>query len=121
MFGVEVWSVEYSPFGEEKKYRYVINKERNKTGQADVFSKDNFTYVAISTTDTDSSTQSVIQYYNQRSTDEKIFDEINSDFGWKNLPFSFSQENTVYTKLMAMCRNCYLTIMKKISQKGTFV
>jgi len=25
LFGVEVCSVEYSPFGEEKKYRYVIN------------------------------------------------------------------------------------------------
>ena len=46
---------------------------------------------------------------------------MNNDFGWKNLPFSFLQENTVYMILMAMCRNFYLIILEKISQKVSFV
>jgi thiamine pyrophosphokinase len=31
--------------------------------------------------DTDSSDQDVIEYYNQRGAAEKIFDEMNTDFG----------------------------------------
>ena len=121
LFDVEVCSIEYAPFGEEKKYRYVVSREKNNTGQTNVFSNDDFTYRAILTTDTDSSTQEVIQYYNQRGAGEKIFDEMNNDFGWKNLPFSFLQENTVYMILMAMCRNFYLITLEKISQKVPFV
>jgi len=121
LFDVEVCSIEYAPFGEETKYRYVVSREKNNTGQTNVFSNDDFTYRAILTTDNDSSTLEVIQYYNQRGAGEKIFDEMNNDFGWKNLPFSFLQENTVYMVLMAMCRNFYLIILKKISQKVTFI
>ena len=46
---------------------------------------------------------------------------MNNDFGWKNLPFSFLQENTVYMILMAMCRNFYLIILEKIAKKVDFV
>jgi len=46
---------------------------------------------------------------------------MNNDFGWKNLPFSFLQENTVYMLLMAMCRNFYLIILEQISQKAPFI
>ena len=121
MFDVEVCSIEYAPFGEDKKYRYVVSRERNKTGQTNIFSNDDFTYRAILTTDKDSSNQEVIEYYNQRGAGEKIFDEMNNDFGWKNLPFSFLQENTVYMLLMAMCRNFYLIILESIARKVSFV
>jgi hypothetical protein len=118
---VEVCSIEYAPFGEEKKYRYVVQRERNKTGQTDAFYNDNFVYRAIATNDRESSDQEVIEYYNQRGAGEKIFDEMNNDFGWRNLPFSFLQENTVYMILMAMCRNFYLIILEKIAKKVSFV
>ncbi len=121
LFDVEVCSIEYAPFGEEQKYRYVVSREKNDTGQTDVFSNDDFTYRAILTTDKDSSNQEVVEYYNQRGAGEKIFDEMNNDFGWKNLPFSFLQENTVYMILMAMCRNFYLIILEKFAQKVPFV
>lgn len=71
--------------------------------------------------DTDPSNKEVIEYYNHRGAGEKIFDEMNNDFGWKNLPFSFLRENTVYIILIAMCRNFYLIIIEKLSQKGSFV
>jgi hypothetical protein len=121
LFDVEVCSVEYTPFGEEKTYRYVVSREKNNTGQTDVFFNDDFTYRAIATNDKDSSNKEIIEYYNQRGAGERIFDEMNNDFGWKNLPFSFLQENTVYMMLMAMCRNFYLIILEKISRKLPFV
>lgn len=121
LFDVEVCQIEYAPFGEKETYRYVVSREKNQTGQTDVFTKDDFTYRAILTDDRDSSNKEVIEYYNQRGASERIFDEMNNDFGWKNLPFSFLQENTVYMMLMAMCRNFYLIILEKISTKVPFV
>ena len=95
VLNVEVCSIGYAPFGEEKKYRHVVQRERNKTGQTDAFYNDNFVYRAIATNDWVSTGQEVIAYYNQREAGEKIFDEMNNDFGWKNSPFSFLKENTV--------------------------
>lgn len=121
LFDVEVCSIDYAPFGEEKIYRYVVQREKNNTGQTNVFSNDDFSYRAIATDDKASSCQEVILYYNQRGAGERIFDEMNNDFGWTELPFSFLQENTVYMMLMAMCRNFYLIILEKISKKINFV
>lgn len=118
---VEVCDIKYAPFGEEKKYRYVVSREKNKTGQTDVFSNDRFIYRAIASNDNETSNKEIIEYYNQRGCCEKIFDEMNNDFGWKNLPFSFLEENTVYMILMAMCRNFYLIILEKIAKKVSFV
>lgn len=87
LFDVEVCNIEYAPFGEEETYRYVVQREKNNTGQTDVFTKDDFTYRAILTTDKESSNQEVIQYYNQRGAGERIFDEMNNDFEGMNYPF----------------------------------
>lgn len=121
LFEVEVCNLEYAPFGEAKTYRYIVSREKNTTGQTDVFTSDDFIYRAIATNDRETSSKEVIEYYNQRGASEIIFDEMNNDFGWKNLPFSFLNENTVYMILMAMCRNFYLIILEKIAQKVDFV
>lgn len=118
---VEICSVDYKPFGQEKTYRYVVSRSANTTGQTDVFQGDHFIYRAIITNDLLSSDNEVIEYYNQRGGSEKIFDEMNNDFGWGNLPFSFLQENTVYMMITAMCRNFYLYILEKLSKKIPFV
>ena len=118
---VAVCSVEYKPFGEEKIYRYVVSREANKTGQLDVLQQDNFIYRAMITNDSDMTNQEVIEFYNQRGAAEKIFDEMNNDFGWANLPFSFLEHNTVYMLITAMCRNFYLYILEKFSKKVSFV
>ena len=121
LFDVEVCSIDYTPFGGEKTYRYVVGRQKNNTGQTDAFFGDDFTYRAIATNDRTSTDREIIEYYNQRGATEKIFDEMNNDFGWKNLPFSFLEENTVYMILTAMCRNFYLRILKKIAKKVWFV
>jgi len=118
---IEICSIKYKPFGGEKEYRYVVSREANKTGQVDVFQEDNFIYRAIITNDEIMTDLQVIQFYNQRGASEKIFDEINNDFGWKQLPFSFLEENTVYMLIMAICRNFFLYILEVFSQKLSFI
>lgn len=118
---VEVSSVIYKPFNEDKEYRYVVSREANKNGQIDVFTQSNFIYRAIITNDWNTSDEGIISFYNQRGASERIFDEMNNDFGWGNLPFSFLEENTVYMILTAICRNFYLYILEKFSSKLPFI
>lgn len=118
---VEVASLNYTPFKGNKSYRYVVSREASKTKQIDLFQQDHFIYRAIITNDIEMTDEEVVEYYNQRGSSEKIFDEMNNDFGWKNLPFSFLQENTVYMLITAMCRNFYLYILAKLSKKVPFV
>jgi hypothetical protein len=118
---VEVASIQYKPFSENKEYRYVISREPNETNQIDLFHQTNFIYRAIITNNLEMSDKAVIEFYNQRGASEKIFDEMNNDFGWGNLPFSFLEENTVYMLLTAMCRNFYLYVLEKFSQKLDFI
>ena len=117
----EVASVNYIPFKGNKSYRYVVSREANKNNQIDVFQGDSFIYRAIITNDNQMSDQEVIYFYNQRGGSEKIFDEMNNDFGWTNLPFSFLEENTVYMLITAMCRNFYLYFVEKIADKIPFI
>lgn len=117
----EVASVSYKPFGEDKAYRYVVSREANKTSQIDVFQGDSFIYRAIITNDYQMSDEEIVLFYNQRGGSEKIFDEMNNDFGWGNLPFSFLEENTVYMLITAMCRNFYLYFLEKIAGKIAFI
>lgn len=121
LFDVEVCSVNYKPFKDDKTYRYVVSREPNKTGQTDIEFQDSFIYRAILTNDKNSSDQEVIAYYNQRGAAEKIFDEMNNDFGWKKLPFSFLEQNTVFMLVMAMCRNFFLHLLAVFSAKVPFV
>ena len=66
LFDVEVCSIDYAPFGEEKTYRYVVGRQKNNTGQIDAFFGDDFTYRAVATNDRASTDKEVIEYYNQR-------------------------------------------------------
>jgi hypothetical protein len=118
---VEVASLNYTPFKGNKSYRYVMSREASKNKQIDLFQQDHFIYRAIITNDIEMNDDQVIEYYNQRGSSEKIFDEMNNDFGWKNLPFSFLHENTVYMLITAMCRNFYLYILAKLSKKMPFI
>lgn len=117
----EVATVDYKPFNQKKSYRYVVSREANKSKQIDAFQGDSFIYRAIITNDYVMTDEEVVYYYNQRGSSEKIFDEMNNDFGWGNLPFSFLEENTVYMLITAMCRNFYLYFLEKLSKKIPFL
>ena len=54
----------------------------------------------------------VIQFYNQRGAKEKVFDQMDNDFGWHYLPKSLLKENTVFLLLTAMLRNFFRLLLR---------
>jgi hypothetical protein len=117
----EVASIEYAPFGQGKAYRYVISRERNTDGQCNIFTGDNFLYRAIMTNDRETKDIDIILFYNDRGVSERLFDEMNNDFNWAKLPFSFLHENTVFMVIMAMCRNVFHFLTEFISKRVDFI
>jgi len=103
----EVASIVFTQFCEEENYRLVIMRTKSDDNQIDMFTGDTFIYRSILTNDWQSTEKEVIEYYNQRGGSEKLFDIMNNDFGWKHLPCSFMNENTVYLIIMAMAKNFY--------------
>ena len=111
----EVASIVFTQFFEEENYRLVIMREKSDDNQIDMFTGDTFIYRSILTNDWQSTEKEVIEYYNQRGGSEKLFDIMNNDFGWKHLPCSFMNENTVYLIIMAMAKNFYNYFVVKAS------
>jgi hypothetical protein len=117
----QVASIEYAPFGREKTYRYVISREKNDDGQANLFSGDHYIYRAIMTNNREMTDLEVIEFYNDRGESERLFDEMNNDFLWKKMPFSFLHENTVFLVMMAICRNLFHFLTDFISKRLDFI
>jgi len=117
----EVASIDYQPFGGTKVYRLVISREDVGNIQKDLQTNDTLKYRSILTSDEESEEKSVIEYYNQRGTEEKTIDILNNDFGWSKMPFSFMNENTVFLMIMMICKNVYSYLIKKFSEKTTWL
>lgn len=117
----QVASIEYAPFGGEKTYRYVVSREKKTNAQGDLFTGDDFTYRAIMTNNWEMADLEVVNFYNDRGNSERLFDEMNNDFLWKKMPFSFLQENTVFLIMMGICRNLYHFLTTTISKKIDFI
>ena len=111
----QVASMPFTQFCEEENYRLVIMREKNNDNQIDLFTGDTFIYRTILTNDWQSTEKEVIEYYNKRGGSEKLFDVMNNDFGWKHLPCSFMNENTVYLIIMAMAKNFYNYFVEKVA------
>ena len=107
---------DYQPFDEEKKYRLVLSRTVKKSGQLDLETQTSYTYRGILTNDKEKSAKGITEFYNQRGACERVFDEMNNDFGWSKLPFSFLSENTAYLLLTALIRNIFVFIKEKYSQ-----
>lgn len=80
-------------------------------GELDLW-KGKYLYRGIITNDWESSEKEVVEYYNLRGGKERIFDEMNNDFGWNRLPKSFMSENAVYLLLTVLIRNFYKNLMR---------
>ena len=74
-----------------------------------------YIYRALLTNDHESTEEEVIEKYNQRGASEKNFDVQNNDFGWKKLPFSKMEENTVFMLITSMLKNFYQHLLSKVS------
>ena len=111
----EVASIPFTQFFADRKFRLVIMREKRDDNQMNIFTGDTFIYRSILTNDWKSTEKEVIELYNHRGASEKVFDEMNNDFGWKHLPFSFLEQNAVFMIIMALVRNFYLFVVKKVS------
>ena len=78
-----------------------------------------YVYRCIITNDWDSSEKSIIETYNKRGARECDFARLNNDFGWKHLPCSFMNENTVFMILTAICMNFLSFFLGRIADVFT--
>ncbi len=113
----EVASIPFTQFYEGRNYRLVIMREKSSDNQLNLFTKDTYIYRSILTNDHESTEKDVIEYYNARGASEKIFDEMNNDFGWKHLPFSFLNENNTFMIITAMIKNFYNYFIAIVAEK----
>lgn len=99
-----------------KAYRLVIQRQKRMDGDKDLWEGE-YTYRCILTNDHESSTREIVEFYNLRGGKERIFDDMNNNFGWNRLPKSFMAQNTVFLLMTALIRNFYKTIMQKLDTK----
>ena len=109
---IEVASLPFDGFdGEVRGCRLVVQRQHKGAGaQLDCFEEggdDVYVYRAILTNEWDMAEEDVIAFYNQRGAKEKVFDQMDNDFGWHYLPKGLLRENTVFLLLTAMLRNFY--------------
>lgn len=99
----EIAEMQYAPFGDEKKYRIIVQRKKNSTAQVDVFSQSTYDYYAIITDDRTATPQEIFTFYNQRGgASENVIDILKNDFNWNHLPCSFLDQNTVFMILSAI-------------------
>jgi hypothetical protein len=113
----EVASIPFTQFFEDRNYRLVIMREKTTDNQLDIFTGDSYTYRTILTNDHQSTDKEVIEYCNASGLCEKIFDEMNNDFAWKHLPFSFLNENNSFMIITAMIKNFYNYFIAMVADK----
>ena len=113
----EVASIPFTHFYEDRNYRLVIMREKSTDTQIDMFTQDSYVYRSILTNDHQSTEKEVVEYYNARGASEKVFDEMNNDFGWKHLPFSFLNENNSFMIITAMIKNFYNYFIAMVAEK----
>jgi len=113
----ELASLPFTQFYKDRNYRLVIMRELKIDKQTDIFTQDAYKYRAILTNDHDWTEKQVIEFYNKRGASEKIFDEMNNDFGWKHLPFSFLNQNNTFMIVTAMIKNFYNYMVNIVSDK----
>ena len=102
--------------GEVKGCRLVVQRQHKGVGaQLDCFEEggdDIYVYRAILTNEWDMTEEEVIEVYNQRGAKEKVFDQMDNDFGWHYLPKGLLKENTVFMIMTAIIRNFYKLLLR---------
>lgn len=115
----QVASFMFKEFMEDAHLRLVVQRTeiKSQNGEMNLFGKQ-YVYRSILTDDWEKSEEEIIRFYNERGASEKNFDIQNNDFGWKHLPFSFMNENTVYLLVTAMAKNFFLYLINQFYQNG---
>ena len=111
---VETTSLPFDAFGDDApNCRLVVQRTRKGRGeQLDIFDSGQYTCRAILTNEKRMTEPAVITYYNQRGAGEKIFDQMDNDFGWHYLPKSEMGQNAVFMLITAIIRNFYERLLR---------
>ena len=120
---IDVLTIPFDGFaGQINHCRLVVQRQMKKKGtQLELFEEDGdekFMYRAILTNNWDMSEEEVIDFYNQRGAKEKLFDQMDNDFGWHYLPKGLLKENTVFMILTAIIRNFYTMLLRYTSLRA---
>ena len=110
-----VSSVNFTNFSKVKGLRLVV--QRQSVRVPDSLFKTKYKYRCILTNDWVHTEDEIIGIYNERGVSERVFDQMNNDFGWSHLPFSFMKENAVFLLATAVVKNFYSWIIEQISDK----
>lgn len=109
----EVRSFPFDSFDGIKHCRLVVQRQRKKADEElDLFDGE-YTYRCILTNDWEMTDKEIILFYNERGTCERVFDQMNNDFGWNALPKSFMNENAVFLLMTAMAHNFYQYLIRR--------
>jgi hypothetical protein len=118
----KVTSTDYTLSKSNKSYRVVISKCKSPDPKyKNDYTGDNYVYRAIITNDEKMTDGQVIAFYNQRGTMETYFTHLLNDWSWKRLPFSYLNQNHVFMIVSAIAHTIYRHLLKKFSQRTTFV
>lgn len=109
---MEVLTMPFTSIEGLDHFRLVVQRTLKKDGESPDLFDGAWTYRAILTNDWDADEEEIILFYNQRGNREKIFDQLDNDFGWNWLPKSFMNQNAVFMVLSAMIRNFYCGLMR---------
>lgn len=117
----EIASVEFYPFDESHKFRYVVS--RFETGEI-IDNQKQYVYRAIVTNQMDKASGSsdfimsdldVVHLYDQRGDSENNFRDLLNDFNWKRVPFGDMNSNLVFMYISAMAKCMYEYVINQLS------
>lgn len=113
---MEVTSFAFNDFLSDWHLRFTVQRTKiNIESGEQLLPGMGYIYRALLTNDHESTEEEVIEKYNQRGASKKNFDVQNNDFGWRNLPFSKMEENTVFMLITSMLKNFYQHLLSKVS------
>ncbi len=110
---VKVSSIKYKLFRyshQEEYYRVVTCRFQDKN-------IDNNIGRMIITNDFESTEEEIIEFYNQRGREERVFDDLRNNFGWKYPPFSDMTFNTVFFIVSMICQSIYKYTLRLVNKK----
>lgn len=109
----EIISIE-EIFSEYKKMvRIITTRHKIKNPKDNEYP---YIYRSIITNDFTSKPEDIVRFYNLRAKEEKTFDDLRNNFGWKYPPFSDMANNTVFYLISMITCVIYKYIIKKFSK-----
>lgn len=114
---MQVAAMPWQPFGESTTYRLIVSRLPRSDRQTGVFGGQAYTWRAILTDDWQTAPEQIVAFYNQRGAAERVFDQMNNDFGWSRLPCSLLAQNTAFMIITALIANFYHWLMGRYAQE----